>query len=124
LGCPVLVYLYGAMQWESTDQFGNLFVGASDATSSEALALDLAMLVQAIFDRHEGEVAFSIDVDYAEVSAPRGDQVSHIVNIPWLSARKSAGESKAEILESVREVLAGVLAGFPGRTARVQGPWD
>jgi hypothetical protein len=88
--------------WESTDQFGNLVVANSSAQSSEELRSDLGDLVESVFLRHVDEsVTFSVDLEYGEVSAPRGDQVSHMVQVPWLAESGLTVEEVGVILESL-----------------------
>ncbi|MCW5938164.1 MAG: hypothetical protein KF884_08585 [Fimbriimonadaceae bacterium] len=110
-----------AVTWEATDQFGNLFVGKSDARDVEALRSDLTDLCQAVFERAD-EVIFAIDVPYAEVSGPKGDQVTHVLQVPWFAERRQAGEASSQIQDEVAACLSDVAAPFGGAT--VQGPWD
>jgi hypothetical protein len=110
-----------AVKWEATDQFGNLFVGKSDARDLDALRSDLADLCEAVFERAD-EVTFAIDVPYSEVSGPKADQVTHVLQVPWFAERRQAGESSSQIQGEVAACLSEVAAPFGG--AAVQGPWD
>ncbi len=108
------------LQWENTDQFGNLKVATSEATTLDNVKPDLEDMVRAVFEQHGREVTFSIDVPYAEVSAPRGDQVSHVLNLPFVSVFVASGMEKAEILTSLIQQLKSLV----GETTNVIGPWD
>jgi hypothetical protein len=105
-----------AMQWESTDQFGNLMVATCDATDSEGISEALSEMVRAVFERTPEGVTFSIDSSYREVAAPSPDQVSHILTLPYLGGGESC---RAE----VERLLAQVVAD-KGLQARIIGPWD
>jgi hypothetical protein len=103
-----------ALTWETTDQFGNLVVANSSASCADELRSDVADLVERVFLRHADEaVTFSVDFEYGEISAPRGDQVSHMVQVPWLS------ESGLDVL-GVEQMLRD--AGC-GKEFDVIGPW-
>ena len=108
------------LQWENTDQFGNLKVATSTATDLSDVEPDLRDMARAVFEQHGEEVLFSVDVAYAEISAPRGDQVSHVLNLPFVSNLLSNGLEKGEIMDS----LANQLRAFVGETSKVVGPWD
>ncbi|MEI7984896.1 MAG: hypothetical protein WCI55_04645 [Armatimonadota bacterium] len=108
------------LQWENTDQFGNLKVATSSATGLEDVESDLRDMARAVFEDHGEEVMFSIDVNYAEISAPRGDQVSYVLNIPFVAGLISGGMDKGEIQDSLTSQLEGMV----GETAKVVGPWD
>ena len=108
------------LQWENTDQFGNLKVATSSATSLENVKSDLEDMVRAVFEQHGREVTFSIDVPYAEISAPRGDQVSHLLNLPFVSVFVAGGMEKGEIQASLTQQLKSLV----GDTTKVVGPWD
>lgn len=109
------------MRWESTDQFGNLFVGSSEATSREELKADLESMAEEVFLRREDGVAFAIDLDYAEIAAPDANQVSHVMQLPWISHRLESGEDREAVFADIEATLAEALA---GRRAHVQGPWE
>ncbi len=108
------------LQWENTDQFGNLKVATSEATTLDNVKPDLEELVRAVFEQHGREVTFSIDVPYSEISAPRGDQVSHVLNLPFVSVFVAGGMEKAEIQASLAQQLRSLF----GDTTKVIGPWD
>ncbi len=108
------------LQWENTDQFGNLKVAESSATNLDDVADDLRDLARTVLDEHSDCPTFSVDVAYAEISAPRGDQVSHILNLPFISGLVSGGMDKHEIQHNLVEQLRAIV----GDDAKVQGPWD
>lgn len=69
--------------WESTDQFGNMFIGVSSATSVEELGADLKSLVEELSQRgSEGKV--TVDFGFGEINGPDPDAVSHVLQVPWL----------------------------------------
>lgn len=108
------------LNWENTDQFGNLKVATSSATGLDDVESDLRDMARAVFEQHGEDVMFSIDVSYAEISAPKGDQVSHLLNLPFVSELISGGTSKSD----AQELLTNLLTGIVGETAKVVGPWD
>ena len=108
------------LQWENTDQFGNLKVATSDATTLEEIEPDLRDLARAVFEQHGEDVMFSVDVNFAEISAPRGDQVSHLLNVPFVGNLIKNGTDKSEIQYSLTRQLEAMV----GETAKVVGPWD
>ena len=108
------------LQWENTDQFGNLKVATSSATGLEDVESDLRDMARAVFEQHGEDAMFSVDVSYAEVSAPKGDQVSHLLNLPFVSDLVASGMPKGEIQDSLTRQMERIV----GETARVVGPWD
>lgn len=112
------------MQFSATDNFGNLMVAESAARSDDELHADLAAMVQAVLAHHPGAVTFSVDVGYGEVAAPSGDQVSHIMSVPWFGEREAAGESRDAIYAAVAGQLAEIAAAHAEREIGIQGPWD
>lgn len=95
------------MQWSATDQFGNLYIGESDATDLEQLRPHLASLLEELKERASGPVVISIDMDYTEISGPTPDHVSHILRAPNLScfhSDQSPEEIRAEVERVVKEI--------------------
>lgn len=86
------------MQWEATDQFGNLYVGASQSASAEELTNELRSMLTELRDRGAESVILTCDFDYAEISGPDPDQVSHILQVSWFSDC-----AHDETLESIRK---------------------
>lgn len=71
------------MLWESTDQFGNMFIGVSSAQSVEKLGEDFASLVEELKQRgDEGQV--TVDFGFGEINGPNPDAVSHVLQVAWL----------------------------------------
>jgi len=87
------------MQWQATDQFGNLYVGESEAKTFDELKPDLASLVEELLARTPDPVRISVDLDYCEVNGPDPNQVSHVLRVPALASFHT-DESPAAILES------------------------
>ena len=108
------------LQWENTDQFGNLKVASSSATGLDDVDPDLRDLARAVFDQHSENVKFSIDVSYAEISAPRGDQVSHVLSLPFVSDLVAKGGDK----QAIQHALSDRLKDIVGDPEMVVGPWD
>ncbi len=70
--------------WESTDQFGNMFIGVSSAESVGDLEADLRSLVEELSQRgKEGKV--TVDFDFGEINGPDPEAVSHVLQCAWLS---------------------------------------
>ena len=72
------------MQWEATDQFGNLFVAMSEATSLDELKPQLTSLVEELQSRNPSGFQVTFDFGYGEINGPDPDQVSHVIQIPWI----------------------------------------
>lgn len=73
------------MQWEGTDQFGNLFIGVSDATSIDELRPHLASLVEQLKIRTEGRpMTITVDTEYGEINGPDPNGVSHVIRCGWV----------------------------------------
>lgn len=73
------------MEFHATDQFGNLYIGESDAQSFEELTPHVHQLVDAVRERSGDDFKICVDMDYKEILGPDPDKVSHIVRVPWLS---------------------------------------
>lgn len=101
------------MHWESTDNFGNLSVATSSATSLEDLRADLESMIDVVFSRTPEGVVFSVDKSYQEIAAPSENQVTHVMTVPLL-----ASESEETVQSVLREVLDHME-----RDAKVQGAW-
>jgi hypothetical protein len=98
------------MQWSATDQFGNLYIGESDATTPDQLRPHLASLLEELRERASGPVVVSIDMDYTEISGPTPDHVSHILRAPNLSCFHS-GQSPEEIRSEVEGIVKEIGGG-------------
>ncbi|MBS1715459.1 MAG: hypothetical protein JST30_14105 [Armatimonadetes bacterium] len=79
------------MEWQATDQFGNLFIGESDAESVEELEPHVAQLVAALHERAGETFRIHLDWGYREICGPDPDSVSHVLRVPWLG-RADRGE--------------------------------
>lgn len=95
-------------------------MAVSSATSLDDVEEDLRDLAKAVFDQHGVGVTFSVDVAYAEISAPRGDQVSHVLSLPFVGDLQASGTSKDEIRDALTQKLREIVGG----DAEVIGPWD
>lgn len=93
------------MEWQATDQFGNLYVGESDATSVEALRPALASLVEEVRERAGDGFRVTVDFGYREVCGPDPENVTHVLRVPWLGEAPRP-ETLAEIAEAVAEACA------------------
>lgn len=88
------------MQWEATDQFGNLYVGVSTATSFGELTPHLQSLAEKLRERFPDEpITVTLDLEYAEINGPNPESVSHVIQCAWLSEQTelSAEELRAAI---------------------------
>ena len=101
------------MHWESTDNFGNLSVATSSATSLDELRAELESMIDVVFARTAEGVRFSVDKSYQEIAAPSDQQVTHVLTVPLL-----ASVSAEDVQSTLREVLDQM-----GREAAVQGTW-
>ncbi len=102
------------MVWESTDNFGNLLVATSSANTVPELAAELESMCQEVFHRHPGTVVFSIDLEFDQVSAPDGNQVSHVLSI----------QPNLGTFEDIKELLLTIVARTTRSDVSVIGPWD
>ncbi len=91
------------MQWEATDQFGNLFVATSDSATPESLRPELASMVEELSQRASGPITITVDFDYAEINGPNPEEVSHIIQVPWLNQADPEG-TLADIRAIVQEL--------------------
>lgn len=107
------------LRWQNTDQFGNLKVATTSATSFDDVVPDLTDLVETVFAQHGEDVKFSIDVAYGEVSAPGGDRVSHVLALPFITESLAMGESETSLQATLQRKLERVLQG----RAAIVGPW-
>ena len=112
------------VEWEATDQFGNLYVAASEARSPEELKEDLSSLIGEALLRASGRAEFAVDAAYGEVSAPSGSQVSHVLSVPWLSERMHGGEDRAAIEAEVQDLLRAAFPADQADRCLARGPWD
>lgn len=112
------------IDWEATDNFGNLMVAKSDARSLEELREDLISLIDEALHRTPQGAIFAVDAAYGEVAAPSGNAVTHILQAPWLSQRVAEGEDKNSVESSIIAELSALLVGKESSNARAQGPWE
>jgi len=100
------------MQWEATDQFGNLWVGVSDAVSIHELRPHLASLVEQLALRTEGKpFRITIDREYGEINGPDPDGVSHVIRCGWVEGLEA--EYAQDICDALEEICAGQgLSGY------------
>jgi len=94
------------MEWQATDQFGNLFIGESDAQSFEDLKPHVSMLVDELKERAAGPFRVHFDYAYRELCGPDPERVSHVLRVPWL-ATVPKDDAVAEIGRVVAEVCSG-----------------
>lgn len=92
------------MEWQATDQFGNLYVGESSAQDIGQLRPHLEMLISALRER-AGE-SFQVTVDFREqdICGPDPEQVSHILRVPWLGT-----EPRESIEQPLRDMFAALF---------------
>jgi hypothetical protein len=111
-----------SLAWESTDQFGNLMVASSDTSSELELLEVLKDFCTVVCERNSDPISIAIDVAYSEVSAPRADQVTHVLNLNFISQKKSEGLKVAEIESLFAELIKKVCPA--GRDISVRGAWE
>jgi len=93
------------MEWQATDQFGNLYVGDSEAQCLEDLRPELAMLVDEVRERAGDSFQITIDFDYKEISGPEPEKVTHILRVPWI-----ATQLPDDILAGVATIVTEICA--------------
>ncbi|MBC8064178.1 MAG: hypothetical protein H7Y17_05065 [Chlorobia bacterium] len=90
----------GFMKWEATDQFGNLYIGISEASSWTEMQPEIASMLEELRARSSGPLRLTIDLEYSEISGPDPDRVSHILRSSWLG-NQNADDALAQISEAV-----------------------
>jgi hypothetical protein len=95
------------MQWSSTDQFGNLNVATSEATTMEELRPDLASLIEELQMRAPGSIKITVDIDDTELNGPDPENVSHILQAPKLACFHS-DQSPEEIRAAIADLAGGI----------------
>ncbi len=88
------------MEWQATDQFGNLYIAESGAKSFEELRPHIDMLVDALRERAGESFQVTLDMDYKEICGPHPENVSYLVRVPWL-----AGQDSVVVTERVRQLV-------------------
>jgi hypothetical protein len=91
------------MQWQATDQFGNLYVGESAAQTLEELRPHLLSLIRVLHERNPRPFSITIDPSYGEINGPDPDQVSHVLQVAWLTSCNA--QTIAAIKATVEELL-------------------
>lgn len=74
-----------AVIWESTDQFGNMFIGVSDSTGPDGLYDELLSLATEVGVRRREGVVLTVDFGYGEINGPDPEEVTHVLQVPWLA---------------------------------------
>lgn len=89
------------MEWEATDNFGNLNVAVSEASSLEELRGDLESLVEELHHRHPDGGKISVDFSYGEVNGPDPEEVSYVMQVAWLMGREGDFEAICEVVGEI-----------------------
>lgn len=89
------------MRWDPTDQFGNLFIGESAATTLDELAPEIMSMISELRSRTDGPITVSVDVEYGDINGPDPDQVSHVLKAPFLC---TLGLPDADVLAKVQSL--------------------
>jgi hypothetical protein len=90
------------VDWEATDQFGNLYVGHSYAQVLSDLGPELEDMIDKLRDRSNGPIVLTIDMDYGQINGPLPDQVSHVLNVPLLA---TLADSTGDIVAAIRDLV-------------------
>lgn len=94
------------MDWEATDQFGNLWVGNSHAVGIDDLRPELESLVEQLVHRTEGRpFKITIDREYGEINGPDPDGVSHVIRNSWVEGLPA--EYAQDICDALEEICSG-----------------
>lgn len=88
------------MDWQATDQFGNLFIGESSSTDVESLRPELASLIEQLAERAGDSFRVVVDFSYNEICGPDPEHVSHLLRVPWLS-----GSDRDATFDAVRAAV-------------------
>jgi len=112
------------IEWEATDNFGNLMVARSEAESLAELKEDLLSLIEEALHRTPAGARFAVDSAYGEISAPSGSSVSHVLQVPWLASRIQKGEKREEVQDEIIRELNALLKSKESSNALAQGPWE
>lgn len=88
------------VEWQATDQFGNLYVGESTSSDVDGLLPEIESLIDELAERSGSDFSVTIDFDYGEVCGPDPESVSHVIRAPWL---KSC--DRGPVTEAVRNVV-------------------
>jgi hypothetical protein len=89
------------MNWQATDQFGNLYRGESESSDVESLRDEIADMLHQLRSRTDGAITITVDTEYGELNGPDPNQVSHILGVPWLE-----GADAAEVVSCTQELVA------------------
>jgi hypothetical protein len=84
------------MQWQATDQFGNLYVGSTDANCVDDILPDIESLIQELKARVGDSFQVTVDSSYGEISGPDPGKVTHMLRSTWIS---DASEEDIERLQ-------------------------
>lgn len=112
------------MNWEPTDQFGNLFKATSHASNGPDLIAALKSMIEEVVARGATEGEFAVDVEFGEIAAPSEYQVTHILCVPQFANRiEEKGEPadlvQTELMQAVKDALDQSNAG----NFRIRGPF-
>lgn len=98
------------MTWESTDQFGNMYVAVSDATNWTQAADHIRALLTELAARQDTFIV-TYDTDFGDLNGPHPDQVTHVLQMPWLSGQPEAAiHIEQTIAQAARDLCVTVTA--------------
>jgi len=100
------------MIWESTDQFGNMYVGVSDASDWTQAAEHIRALVAELAARQDTFIV-SYDTDFGDLNGPHPDQVTHVLQMPWLSGQPEAQTHIERAIEQAARDLCVTVTARP-----------
>lgn len=90
------------MQWEATDQFGNLYVMMSTAVAIDELRPQLVSLVEQLNARTGGApFTITVDTEYGEINGPDPNGVSHVIRCGWVEGLPA--EQAQDVLDALQE---------------------
>ena len=90
------------MQWQATDQFGNLYIGVSDSMTVDDLSTELASMIDELASRNPGPITLTVDQEYGEINGPDPNQVSHVLRAEWLT--------KGDYFEAISVIVIRICA--------------
>lgn len=93
------------MQWEATDQFGNLYVMTSTAVGIDELRPQLESLIEQLRVRTGGApFTVTVDTEYGEINGPDPNGVSHVIRCGWVEGLPA--EQAQDVLDALQEACA------------------
>ncbi|MDI9637402.1 hypothetical protein QPK87_10795 [Kamptonema cortianum] len=72
------------MSWESTDQFGNMFIWTCEGNCVNDLSAPINSMVDELHVRNPENFQVTVDFGYGEINGPDPENVSHVIQASFL----------------------------------------